>query len=222
MFWRFFQPDSAPGWPETTPALSLLDGRVLKLRPLRASDGRTWSKLRIDDAAWLQPVEPTVPGTWAGAHSPAAWRTNWTNLRSLAADGIVVPFVIEIDGEFAGQVTLGNIQHGVVSECWIGYWVHSAYMGRGVATAACALGTDHALARIGLHRVTATYLPHNPASGKVLAANGYREEGFMRRNLHIDGRWQDHHFVAITREDYPTSAVERLIAAGKVRAHRRG
>ena len=115
-----------------------------------------------------------------------------------------------------GQVTLGNIQHGIVSECWIGYWVHSPFMGRGIATAACALGTDHAFYRVGMHRVTATYLPSNPASGRVLRACGYREEGFMRRNLHIDGEWRDHHFVALNVDDFPSSAVSRLAAAGRV------
>ena len=138
------------------------------------------------------------------------------NLKRLAADGAVVPLVIELDGSFAGQVTLGNIQHGAVGECWIGYWVASPHMGRGIATAACALGTDHAIERVGMHRVTATYLPYNPASGRVLAACGYREEGFLRRNLHIDGQWRDHHFVAINAEDYPTTAVERLVAHGRI------
>ncbi|WP_291313502.1 GNAT family N-acetyltransferase [Corynebacterium sp. UBA2622] len=205
-----------PGWPEATPAVALPDGTHLRLRPLRGADGKQWSEMRVLDEAWLKPVEPTVAGTWRGAHNSAAWRNNWGNLRRMAAEGTVVPLVIEVDGRFAGQVTLGNIQHGVVSECWIGYWVHSAYMGRGVATAACALGTDHAFGRIGLHRVTATFLPENPASGRVLAANGYRVEGYMRRNLHIDGDWRDHHFVALNAEDFPTTAVERLAASGRI------
>ena len=134
----------------------------------------------------------------------------------MAQQGTVVPMVIEVDGAFAGQVTLGNIQHGIVSECWIGYWVHSPYMGRGVASAACALGVDHAFGRVGLHRVTATYLPGNPASGKVLRTNGFVEEGYLRRNLHIDGQWRDHHFVAINIDDYPTTAVQRLRRAGRL------
>ncbi|SDS29969.1 GNAT family N-acetyltransferase [Corynebacterium timonense] len=206
-----------PGWPESTPALALPAGPRVSLRPLRGRDGRAWSETRRIDEAWLKPVEPSVPGTWDEAHSPAAWRRTWANLRAAAADGTVVPFAIDVDGAFAGQVTLGNIQHGSVSECWIGYWVHSAHMGHGVATAACALGTDHAFGRVGMHRVTATYLPSNPASGRVLAANGYREEGYLRRNLHIDGQWRDHHFVALNKEDYPESAARWLIASGRAR-----
>lgn len=215
LFALFREP--TPGWPETTPALRLADGTHVHLRPLKSGDGRAWSETRVLDEHWLKPVEPTVQGTWADAHSPQAWRANWLNLKKLAADGVVVPLVIVADGEFAGQVTLGNIQHGPVSECWIGYWVHSPFMGRGIATAACALGTDHAFARVGMHRVTATFLPDNPASKSVLLANGYREEGYLRKNLHIDGQWRDHYFVALNADDFPHTAVERLRAAGRVR-----
>jgi len=172
--------------------------------------------MRVVDESILRPVEPTVPGTWEDAHSPAAWRANWSNLRRFAGDGIIVPLAIELDGRFIGQVTLGNIQHGAIGECWIGYWVYSRYSGRGIATVACALGVDHAFARIGMHRVTATYLPDNPASGRVLANAGFRPEGYLRENLHIDGAWRDHHFVAQNIDDLPGSAVERLAARGRL------
>ncbi len=213
---EMFRPPT-PGWPERTPNVTLPNGTQLRLRPLASSDGDHWCGARIVDEKWLKPVEPTVQGTWESAHSYAAWRASWLNLKKMAGQGVVVPMVIEADGDFAGQVTLGNIQHGIVSECWIGYWVHSPYMGQGVATAACALGVDHAFARVGMHRVTATYLPYNPASGAVLKANGFREEGYLRRNLHIDGQWRDHHFVALNIDDFNVTAVERLRRAEKLR-----
>lgn len=205
-----------PGWPMATPTVFIRGDKPVRLRPLKRSDGRDWSRMRISDEALLRPVEPTVQGTWQDAHSPEAWRSTWSNLRRCANEGIVVPLAIEYDGHFAGQVTLGNIQHGAISECWIGYWVHSRYNGRGIGTVACALGVDHAFARVGLHRVTATYLPDNPASGKILANAGFREEGYLKENLHIDGRWRDHHFVAQNIDDLPGSAVERLAAQGRL------
>lgn len=211
----FFGRASHPGWPESSPTVHIPGVSTVRLRPLNSRDGKDWSRMRIRDEAVLRPVEPTVPGTWEEAHSPAAWRVNWQNLRKFAQDGIIVPLAIELDGRFIGQVTLGNIQHGAIGECWIGYWVYSRYSGRGIATVACALGVDHAFARIGLHRVTATYLPDNPASGKVLANSGFREEGYLHQNLHIDGAWRDHHFVAQNIDDLPGSAVERLATRGR-------
>ena len=67
-----------------------------------------------------------------------------------------------------------------------------------------------------MHRVTATFLPHNPASGKVLANTGFREEGFLKENLHIDGEWRDHCLVAQNIDDLPGSAVERLAGQGRL------
>lgn len=206
-----------PGWPESTPPVRLPDGSRLRLRPLTSRDSRDWREQRLLDEPYLRPVEPTAPGGWANSHSSTAWWNYFAGIRAAARGGQVLPFVIELDGRFAGQVTLGSIQHGSLSDCWIGYWVHSAYMGRGVATAACGLGTDHAFRRIGLHRVTATFLPENPASGRVLALNGFREEGFFRANLHIDGRWQDHHFVAQNIDDHPDTCVDRLRRSGRLK-----
>lgn len=198
--------------------MRLIDGGLLRLRPLTARDGREWSRQRLMDEPWLRPVEPTQHASWAQSHTDSAWHSNLRNLRDLAKRGVVVPMVIEVDGRFVGQVTIGNIQHGRISEAWIGYWVHSAEMGRGIATAACALGTDHGFARIGLHRLTATYLPDNPASGRVLELNGYHEEGYLVGNLHIDGRWRDHYFVAQLADEHPDTCVNRLIRAGRLAA----
>ncbi|HCD2522905.1 TPA: GNAT family N-acetyltransferase [Corynebacterium striatum] len=217
------QPDPEhPGWPESTPyvklhpSAALEEGARLRLRPLMRKDGEAWRIQRIADEEHLRPVEPTMPASWADAHSHSAWRNHLMFLRESARSGSVLPLIIELDGDFVGQVTLGNIQHGSIGECWIGYWVHSAVHHAGVATAACALGVDHAFRRVGMHRVTATYLPDNPASGKVLKACGFREEGYLRRNLHINGAWRDHHFVALNREDFSTTAVDRLRSAGRI------
>lgn len=206
-----------PGWGEYTGTLELASGDRLRLRPLTFRDGKDWCLQRQADREFLEPVEPTVEETWAQAHSIAAWRGYFFTLRQSAEAGFVVPLVIEVNGDFAGQVTLGNIQRGIVSECWIGYWVFSQYHRRGIATAACALGTDHAFSRIGLHRVTATYLPENEASGKVLAHSGFRKEGYLKSNLHINGRWRDHVLVALTEDEFVDSCTGRLIASGAAR-----
>lgn len=206
-----------PGWPESTPYVTLPAGGQLRLRPLKRGDFRAWSDLRMRDEGHLRPVEPTVPGSWSEAHSRMAWWESITYLRNAARQGLLVPLVIELDGRFIGQLTIGNIQHGGISDAWIGYWVYSGVTGRGVATAACSLGVDHAFRRIGLHRLTATFLPSNPASGRVLSHSGFREEGYFLRNLHINGRWMDHHYVALLADEYPSTAVERLKQAGRLR-----
>lgn len=208
--------DVHPGWPESTPTVTLPHGGRVRLRPLLSRDGKDWQQMRLLDEPYLRPVEPTAPVSWEDAHTASSWSGHFHYLRTSAREGIIVPLAIEVDGEFAGQLTLGNIQHGSLRDCWVGYWVFSAFQGRGVATAACALGVDHAFGRVGLHRVTATYLPDNPASGAVLRHCGFQQEGMLRRNIHIDGQWRDHVLMALNRDDFPVTAVARLKAAGRI------
>ncbi len=159
-------------------------------------------------------MEPTVPGQWRDSHTDQAWRATVRGLLKMARQGTVLPFAVDVDGEFAGQLTLGNVQHGVVCSCWIGYWVYSGYSGRGVATAAVALGTDHAMKHVGMHRVEATVMEDNAASRAVLARTGYREEGRLRRNLHINGQWRDHILVAQTVEETAGGVLAGLQRSG--------
>ena len=76
----------------------------------------------------------------------------------------MLPYAIELDGQFAGQLTIGNVTHGALRSAWIGYWVASGVTGGGVATAALALGLDHCFGPVMLHRVEATVRPENAAS----------------------------------------------------------
>ena len=189
----------------------------VRLRELRRSDGAAWRAFRIADEHLLRPVEPTVATSWEEAHSPKMWRQTYRGLKFAERQGIAMSLAIEVAGEFAGQLTLGNMQYGTIGNCWIGYWVHSHWQGRGVATAAVSLGTDLAMLGLGLHRVEATVMEDNPASRRVLENTGYRVEGRLQRNLHIDGRWTDHLLVAQTVEELGPGITHRLANQGRFR-----
>ncbi|APT84353.1 acetyltransferase [Corynebacterium aquilae DSM 44791] len=206
-----------PGWPGKVGDVLLADGGLVTVRPLKVGDFSSWRRMRLEDEHLIRPVEPTVRGSWAEAHTRASFMEQLAGLRRLASFGHVLPLAIEVDGLFAGQLTIGGIERGTALSGWVGYWVSSRYTGRGVAQAALALGVDHAFNKVGLHRLTATFLPDNPTSGSVLKAVGFRREGYLRGNLHIDGRWRDHEFVALLREDYPETAIRRLQQRGTLR-----
>lgn len=220
--WRTKNPTSGPtnpvhpGWPESTPNVTTAHGDVVRLRPLRRRDGALWCEMRLVDESWLRPVEPTTPHGWEAAHTKTAWKEYLQVLHAQSRRGELIPLVIEVNGALSGQLTLGGIQHGTAASCWAGYWVASPMMGRSVATAALALGVDHAFQRVGVHRITATYLPDNPASKRVLSNNGFRDEGLLRGFLHIDGAWRDHHQSSLLADDFPESAVVRLRARGRL------
>lgn len=127
----------------------------------------------------------------------------------------MLPYAIELDGEFCGQLTIGNVTHGALRSAWIGYWVAKAVNGGGVATAALALGLDHGFGPVMLHRIEATVRPENAASRAVLAKVGFREEGLLRRYLEVDGAWRDHLLVALTVEEMRGSAMSALVRSGR-------
>lgn len=174
-----------------------------------------WSRLRIENREQLEPWEPTGQASWDDRHHITAWPGLCSSLRSEARKGRMLPMVIEVDGTFRGQITVGNVIRGALSSAWIGYWVDNAVAGQGVATAALGLGLDHCFGPMGLHRVEATVRPENLASRAVLEHAGFREEGLLRRYLDVDGQWRDHLLVAMTVEEVPGSVSDRLVRAGR-------
>jgi len=126
----------------------------------------------------------------------------------------MLPYVIEVDGRFAGQLTIGNVTHGALRSAWVGYWVSRDLTGGGVATAALGLGVDHCFGPVRLHRVEATVRPENAASRRVLAKAGFREEGLLKRYLDVDGGWRDHLLVALTAEEVEGSVAAALVRRG--------
>jgi [ribosomal protein S5]-alanine N-acetyltransferase len=165
-------------------------------------DAAQWSKTRLADRALLQPWEPTADVDWIRRQTISSWPSVCSGLRAEARKGRMLPFAIELDDEFCGQLTVGNVTHGALRSAWIGYWVASSAAGGGVATGALALGLDHCFGPVMLHRVDATVRPENAASRRVLAKVGFREEGLARQYLRINGQWADHLLFALLRVDY--------------------
>ncbi len=205
-----------PGWPRPVGPLRVAAG-VVRLRPVRLRDGAQWSRARLAERHHLERWEPSAELDWAVRHSVSAWPSMFAGLRSEARKGRMLPYVIEVDGRFGGQLTIGNVTHAALRSAWIGYWVSERVTGGGVATGALALGLDHCFGPVGLHRVEATVRPENAASRRVLAKAGLREEGLLRRYLNVDGGWRDHLLVAMTVEEVDGSVAGGLVSRGFAR-----
>ena len=199
-----------PGWPAALGPLPSGAGDVA-LRPLRRRDGPAWRELRLQDQRLIARWDATSTLTWEQRHTAAMFRAQRGLLFSAARRGEALPFAVTVDGRFAGQMTFGGLQRGVLQSAWLGYWVQSGVQGHGVATTAAALAVAHAFDVVGLHRVEATISPENAASRAVVTHVGFRQEGRLQRYLDIDGAWRDHLLYAITVEDLP-AGVPRLDA----------
>ncbi|MHA6802297.1 GNAT family N-acetyltransferase [Salinifilum ghardaiensis] len=212
-------PGRHPGWPARLGPLGT-PGGVVRLRPPQLRDARAWSRARVRDRTYLQRWEPTSVGNWQERHAALAWPGQWAVLRGTARRGEGLPLVIAVDGEFAGQLTVGNIIRGALRSAWIGYWVTERLAGGGIATCALGMAVDHCFGPVGLHRLEATVRPENGASIRVLEKIGFRREGLFERYLDVAGQWRDHFVYALTAEETGAGAVAALLAAGW--AHRPG
>lgn len=177
-------------------------GVAVRLRSERRSDGAQWSQLRLSGRAHLEPWEPAIAEPWERAYARRRWRRVLAANRAAMRQHLAVPAAIEVDGRYAGQITLGGIVRGANQTAWIGYWVGAPFVGRGVATAAVALTVELAFAHLGLQRLEATVRPENAASIAVLENNGFRREGYLRRYLLMDGQRRDHLLYALLRNDW--------------------
>jgi ribosomal-protein-alanine N-acetyltransferase len=183
---------------------TLRDGGVT-IRPIRLRDSRALEQELISNRAWLRTWEATNPHGPIGFDSRASIRSLLSNWRS----GFGVPFVVEYDGEFAGQLNVSGLSYGSLSSASIGYWVAERFAGRNVTPTAVALATDHCLFSLGLHRMEICIRPENAPSLRVVEKLGYRYEGLRRRFIHINGDWRDHFCFALTVEELPTGVLRR-------------
>lgn len=195
-------------WPHQVWPVTLRTGEVT-VRPLHYADRTAWLSARQRNAAWLKPWDATMPpGSLA---RPTSFRALVWRLNRQARQGTTFPFAVLVNGRFAGQVTVSNIVRGSAQFASVGYWLDSAYAGRGVMPRAVALVIDHCFTTAGLHRVEMAIRPENSNSLRVAEKLGLREIGYAPKYLHIDGDWRDHRLFAVTVEECPEGMLARVL-----------
>ncbi len=179
---------TVPGfWPVT-----LTDGQLV-LRPLRLSDRRAWREVRKRNAQWLRQWDATMPleGRMVGQRPPT-YNAMMRIMKKEAREGRALPFAIEFEGKFVGQLTVGGILGGSSRGAFFGYWIDEGVAGRGLVTKCVELVTDYCLNTMMLHRIEINVRPENAASCAVALKAGFTQESYRPRYLHIDGDWRDH------------------------------
>jgi RimJ/RimL family protein N-acetyltransferase len=115
------------------------------------------------------------------------WEKEW----SQGGDSYLGVFV---DDRVAGSCGLHRRRGPDTLE--IGYWIHSAFLRRGLATAVASLLTDAALSVPGITRVEIHHDKANVASADIPRRLGYRFEGEARdeqsapAEVGVDWTWQ--------------------------------
>jgi ribosomal-protein-alanine N-acetyltransferase len=178
----------------------MIRGRTVVLRAPVLSDFAQWARLREESRAFLAPWEPIWP---SDDLTKIAFRRRIKRYQREIRNGTGFPFfVFSQDGEtLLGGLTLAQVQRGVTQSAVLGYWMGAPYAGKGFMSAGVRAVLGFAFDSLGLNRVEAACLPNNNASIALLEKVGFTREGYARKYLCIDGRWQDHLLYGIVRDD---------------------
>ena len=169
-------------WPTTPPTLRT---ERLVLRPFAPEDAADVQRLagaREVAATTLHIPHPYGDGVaeaWIATHAERF------------AEGRVLTLAITLRDGGAVVGAIGLTFNRAHHNAEMGYWVGVPYWGRGYATEAAAALLRYGFDVLGLHRVHATHLTRNPASGRVMQKIGMRHEGTMREHTLKAGAFED-------------------------------
>jgi ribosomal-protein-alanine N-acetyltransferase len=182
---------------ELIPAIT---GAGVMLRTPVASDYPEWAAVREASRDFLVPWEPTWP---ADDLTRGAFRRRLKRYAEDQRSDLAYAFLIfrSDDGALVGGLTLANIRRGVAQAGSIGYWIGQPFARKGYMTAAVKALIPFCFGTLRLHRLEAACIPTNAASIGLLEKTGFQREGYARRYLCIDGKWQDHLLYARLKDD---------------------
>lgn len=136
------------------------------------------------------PLDERAAGEWlaAIAQATALGRAEHFAIREAAGAPLV------------GMVSLRGIDREH-EEVELSFWIGRPFWGRGYATEAAAAAIGRAFDSLGLNRIVAHHMVRNPASGRVLARLGFRQEGLLRERVKKWGAYEDVVLMALLRRD---------------------
>lgn len=146
----------------------LVAGPRMTLRRRRRDDSESMHRLVVEAAAHLRPWMP-----WAGdRYDLAAAEANGVHCDEAWEHGAAFAYVVEVGGVAVGTCELRRRDGGVAE---IGYWLHPAHTGAGLATEAARLLVEQAFALPDVAAVEIWHDAANTASSGVPRRLGFTE-----------------------------------------------
>lgn len=173
----------------------------LELRLAHADEAELVAAFYERNRVHLKPWEPTRdPAFFTADH----WRTELAKFADDQARGTHLRTFVFEEGRVIGVVNVNNVVRGAFQSCHLGFSIDAERQGRGLMREAVARMIEHAFDERGLrlHRIEATYQPHNTRSGGLLKALGFVPQGFARDYLFLDGAWRDSIITAKLNERF--------------------
>ena len=128
----------------------------------------------------------------------------------------MLPYSIELNGEFCGQLTVGNVTDGALRSAWIGYWVSSSVTGGGVATGALGrLVSITASARSCCIAWKPRYGRRTRRAGRCWQRSAFAKKGCCAAISKSTGAGATTSLVGLTVEEIYGSVTSALVRSGE-------
>ena len=168
-----------------------LESFRLLVRTPSLNDWPDWARIRGKNRNFLKPLEPR----WA---EDCLTRDFFIRrLRRQKRDweeGRTYSFLIirKDEDRLIGGINLNHVCRGAAMHAQLGYWLDEDQQGQGYMAEAARLVIRYAFEDLKLRRINAACLPDNARSVRLLEKLSFKEEGFAKAYLQIDGQWRDH------------------------------
>lgn len=178
-----------------------LYGERIFLQFLTAGDAEAVLALLERNREFFEPYMPARPDnfyTLEAQRSKLERAAEERNLGQRYEFGIY----LKDTAELIGDISLFEIVRGPLQRAILGYSLDRRHNGKGYGTEAVRLAAGYGFRTAGLHRIEAGAMPRNLGSVRVLEKAGFRREGLNRKNVQINGVWEDHLLFALLEDEY--------------------
>ena len=181
----------------------VLETPRLRLRPLELSDASA-----IQKAAGAREIADTMISL---PHPYPAGEAERFIIRQQsereAGRSVTISIEQKSDGWFCGLIELRDIDREH-SQAELSFWLAVDAWGQGYMSEVIHAAVRYGFASLGLNRLYAHHMLRNPASGRVLEKNGFKQEGLLRQRVRKWGQFEDVSLWAILRKDWQETAIQ--------------
>lgn len=195
------------GYRNNMPKVRLLTDRLM-VRLVYDRDSWRLADYYAENRQFLKPWEPYRDESY---YSQSGWQARLAMIEAMHQQQSAFYFALMDKDEQAilGVINYSNVLRGAFNACYLGYSLGEKHQGQGLMHEALTVTNRYMLRAQLLHRIMASYMPHNQRSGNLLASLGFEKEGYAKDYLLIDGQWQDHVLTALTNNEWRTATKDK-------------
>lgn len=164
-------------------------------------DAKRISEYFFKNRDYLKPWEPKREPEF---FTESGWKKRLLKLNELhlMSLGFYCLIIDESSDQMLGTISFSNLVRFPLHACSVGYSLDQHAQGKGVMRRALKLACDWMFAVQNIHKINASYMPKNKKSEAVLQANEFKQIGFAKDYLLIDGQWQDHNLTTLINPNW--------------------